>query len=416
MAGALTNPRVAKDFVAAWNHQTDFTTAAATGTAQRIQVLSCEIDAGYEYVHPRGSTGSYRPKDTHKKVAERPKATLEILASPKVLPFLWEYALGGQPQASSAASDITEANDGGNVVGTWVFNGIRPGFNTDSSFKLYVTVTDETPGAGQATVSVYKDSARTQKVAEGSGANSTTATLAEQNSSGLSGTVALAAPAATDSDIELTIVSVRPQESGTLARYFTMWRDHGSGRALEKVHDCAVTKMTRESEQSGVVKYKLDIVGSTYTSSAAGGGVFDSALVAADKEYMTHAKFTMNSDVDSGNVAQHVIKADLVVENDIEVLLANAATASLIWKRGVKMYELTVTQRLSDEAQTIAERGVNDTFESVGISDAYASRISTFVLDKAKRVEPAYPDFGDEGFEDIEHKFMGFEETPAPVV
>jgi len=403
--------RVNKDLVIAVAHQSAFGTPATTTTVQKWQVVSSEVEPGFEYIHPAGTTGSFRPKDTHTRVAKRPKATLEVLTSPRVLPFIWEYALAGQPLATLANGDLSESGEPAGVLSNWVLNGIRPGFNTDALNKIYGTLDDEVPGAGQARVSLYKDAARTQLIAQGSAANNNPITLAEQNSSGLSGTVDLGAPTASNNGIELTILQVRPQESGVLSRFFTLWRDHGPGAGLERLQGCAIEKLMRSSDQAGVVRYKLDVVGADYLFDTGAGGTFVPGLVAADKEYQVHGTMTFNSDVDGGNVAQHVLKLDMGIENDLEVVLANAATASVIYKRGVKAYPITITQKLTAEAQVIAVRGLSDTYESIRIVDSFGARNATFIWDKVKSVEPAFPKTGEDGWDEIDHRFQGVEET-----
>jgi hypothetical protein len=404
--------RVLKDAVIAVAHQTAFGTPAQTTTVQKWQVVSSEIDPGFEYIHPAGTTGSFRPKDTHQRVAKRPKASLEVLASPKVLPFIWEYALAGQPQATLANGDVTETGDSAGDLSAWVLNGVRPGFNTDSLNRIYAKLEDETPSAGQARVSLYSDAARTQLAAQGSAANGNTVTLAEQNQSGLSGTVALAAPAASNlAGIFLTVVQVRPQESGVLSRFLTMWRDHGPSTGLERLQDCAIEKLMRSSDEAGVVRYKLDIVAADYSFDTGAGGTFVPGLAIADKEYQVHGTMTFHSDVDGANLSQHALKLEMGIENDLEVVLANAATASAIYKRSVKAYPITCTQKLTAEAQAIAVRGLTDTWESIRIVDQYAARTATFLWDKVKSVEPAFPKTGEDGWDDVEHKFQAVEET-----
>lgn len=410
---AFTSPRILKSAVVAFAHQTAYGTAAGTSSVLRAQAEESEIDPGKLYIEPRGTNGSHWPKDTITISATRPTAKFSLLASPKLAAFLLGLALGGGNAASTAASDISEANDGGNVVGTWVLAGVRPGFNTDSSWKIYVTVTDETPGAGQATVSLYSDSGRTAKVAEGSGANSTTVTLAESNNSGLSGTVALAAPASTDSDIELTLASVRPQVSSSTGAYFTAWRDHGSGGALEKIHDCVISKLTRTSEEAGPVLYEVEVVGSTYTLATGSGGTLTAGLASADKEYYLHGTLVAKSDVDSGNVTEHAIKAVLELENDIDAVLANASTATAIYKRGVTMCRITLAQRLTSEAQAIVARGIAGTFESVRLTDVYGARECDILADKALSREPKFSNTSGTEWGDVEHVFEVVEETAA---
>lgn len=416
MTTAITDPRVAKDVVLAVNHQTAYGTAAATGTAQAWQVAAIEIDPGLEYLGGpgglRGTSGSYHPKDTNTVAAYRPKAKLTVLASPKVAPFAWEHVLHGQPTATQAASDISEAGDTGSVLSALTLTGIRPGFNTAAGGLLYGKLTDESPGAGQALVQVYSDSGRTALVASGSGNNGTTVTLAEQNSSGLSGTIAIGTVSASNlSSIIWTVATVRPALAGVLARYFTLWCDHGSGRALERIVDCTIEKLTRKSSEAGVVTYELEIVGSTYTPNVGSGGTFTPALVTADREYYAHGVLDLHSDVDSGNVDQHVLSLEMGVENDLEVILANATNATAIVKRGVKAYPIKWRQRLSSEAQVVLARGLNDTFEAVTITDTYGARAAVFTWDKVKSIEPKFPAFGEDGWADVEHNMMAVEEA-----
>lgn len=90
----------------------------------------------------------------------------------------------------------TQIDDECNVNGftsSWTLSGVQIGINTHESGKLYVRIADETPGANQATVSLYKATGAggSDKVAEGSGNNGATITLSAANSSGLTGTVKL---------------------------------------------------------------------------------------------------------------------------------------------------------------------------------------------------------------------------------
>lgn len=408
---SFTTPRILKNAVVAFAFQTAYGTAAGTTTVLRLQADESDLDPGFEYIEPRGTTGSHWPKDTITKAATRPKARFKLLASPKLAAFFLGLALGGGNAASTAASDITEANDGGTALSTWVLAGVRPGFNTDSAWKIYVTLTDETPGAGEARVSLYSDAARTALVAQGSAANNNTVTLAEQNNSGLSGTVALAAPSATDSDIELTLVSVRPQVSASTGAYITCWRDHGSGAGLERAIDCVVAKLTRSSEETGSVTYDVDLVGSTYLFDSGTGGTFTAGLATADKEYYLHGTAAWKSDVDSGNVTEHALRTTLEIENDIDVVLANSITPTAIYKRGVKMCRVQITQRLTSEAQAIVMRGLAMTFESIRLTDTYGARDCDILADRALVREPKFPNTTGEGWGDVENTFEIVEET-----
>src|SRR3972149_5770091 len=51
----------------------------------------------------------------------------------------------------------------------WTFSNPKRGDNVNEDGRVFITVTDETPGAGQAQVDVYEDSAKTSLVARGRG-------------------------------------------------------------------------------------------------------------------------------------------------------------------------------------------------------------------------------------------------------
>ena len=97
---------------------------------------------------------------------------------------------------------VVEYNDTASSTSAWVLAGVVIGTNTDENGKLFVRITDESPGAGQATVDVYKATGggAGNKVATGSAANGATATLAAANSSGVTGTVLLGTVGASESD------------------------------------------------------------------------------------------------------------------------------------------------------------------------------------------------------------------------
>lgn len=99
-------------------------------------------------------------------------------------------------------TQVFEINDTLSSTSEWTLTGVKIGTNTNEDGLLFVRITDETPGAGQATVDVYKTTGGGggDKVATGSGANGATIALAAANSSGLTGTVKLATIGASESN------------------------------------------------------------------------------------------------------------------------------------------------------------------------------------------------------------------------
>lgn len=407
---AHTNRRYLKDAVIAVQHQTAFGAAGSTTGAMKLRCSKTSVDPGYQYVDLRGTSGSYHPKDTHFKTAEMPKVSLEMPLTKKALTFFAEHAMHGQPTATQANSDLSIANDGGGALASaLVLNGVRPHMNTADNWKIYVTVTDETPGAGQARVSLYMDSGRTQKVAEGSAANGASCTLAEQNDSGLSGTVTLGTVSATDSDIEITIARVRPQRAGAIARYFTVWRD--SGLELERVIDCTVERLARKSQELGPVMLEVDLVGSTHEGALS--TALTPSLTADDKDVYLHDSVAYTSDVDSDAVAESVFRCEVELRNDIQIDVHNAAVPSAIWKRGVEDIRITIEQRFADEAKAIVASGLGDSWTSERVVDTHDSKAATWLFDKAKPIEPKLPDTGEAEWERVVHTFSAREETAA---
>lgn len=92
-------------------------------------------------------------------------------------------------------------NDNG-FTGAFRLTGVKIGVNTNEDGRLFVRIADETPGANQARVSLYKATGAGggDLVAQGSANNSTTLTLAEQNSSGISGTVPIGVVSASEAN------------------------------------------------------------------------------------------------------------------------------------------------------------------------------------------------------------------------
>ncbi len=101
-----------------------------------------------------------------------------------------------------ASPDYTEANDGSSQLDNWDLTGFSKGVNTAADGKIYVTLTK--PGA-DTLVKLYKDAGKTELVAEGqiTAGTSGACTLAEANSSGLSGTVDVAW---TIDDTDITLI------------------------------------------------------------------------------------------------------------------------------------------------------------------------------------------------------------------
>ncbi len=284
---------------------------------------------------------------------------------------------------------------------------MRPGHNTEysavGSCKLYVTLTDETPGAGQARVSVYKDSARTLLVAQGEGANSTTITLSEQNNSGLSGTVALATPSATNSSIELTINTISISFADTFARYFTLFKN--TAQETEKVVDCVVKSISFASADNGSSRRVCRAHGQDVLEGFAGVDCGPQAATV-----YAHNQVAVRSAVDSTPVTENASAVEFAIENEIFAPLANASSPAKLIKRYVDL-SLKTTHVHSDEAQVLID--ANSSFQSVDVTYTSNSKVATFTWDKAKPVDPQIPRFTDREVQPVELEWICEEDQAA---
>lgn len=103
---------------------------------------------------------------------------------------------------SRLRTQVFEINDTLASTSAWTLAGVVIGTNTNEDGQLFVRITDESPGAGQATVNLYKTTGGGggDLVATGSAANGAVATLTASNSSGLTGTVTIGTVGASESN------------------------------------------------------------------------------------------------------------------------------------------------------------------------------------------------------------------------
>lgn len=406
---AITNRRYLKDAVIGLGHQTIFGTLSGTTNLMQARADSSSLDPAFEYVQIEGTTGSYFPKDANFKAAERPVANLVFPSTKKILGFLMEHTLHGQPQATQAGAELTIANDGGSYIASLVLNGVRPHLNTDATWKMYVSVTDGGGGTGH-TIQVYRDSGKAagDLVCSGTGDDSQAITLNEANSSGLTGTMTFGTISGNDTDIEITIVKTLMKRSGTIDRYFSLYRD--TGRELESIRDCTVQRLVRRSSEAGYVELEVDIVGSVYDHDAA--TALTPAITSDDNDVYLHNLMTLTGDNDVAQVAHSVMEVELELANDVQVDLNNSGTATGIWKRRVEEMLVRANFRWADESRVIMNRAFSDAFEALKLIDTHTSKNAEWVIDKAKPMAKN-PDSDQSEFEAHEIEWRVFEESAA---
>lgn len=95
---------------------------------------------------------------------------------------------------------VKEENDVNAFTSGWVLSGVKFGTNTDENGVVFVRIQNNTPGAGQATISLYTAVGASGLVAQGVVTYPATCTLTQQNASGLSGTVVVGTVTASESN------------------------------------------------------------------------------------------------------------------------------------------------------------------------------------------------------------------------
>lgn len=111
--------------------------------------------------------------------------------------------------AKSRRLNVIEIDDVNDHLSNWSLDEGERYTDTDNEGRIFVDIT----GAGPFTISLYRDSGKTDKVAEATGvAAGSTATLTAQSGHKLNGTVDLAAGASADSGIEIKVEEDTPRE------------------------------------------------------------------------------------------------------------------------------------------------------------------------------------------------------------
>lgn len=102
---------------------------------------------------------------------------------------LWRIIRGLQFRFQKGRIRVNEINDTTDLTNNWTIVGAKRGINISEDGRLFVKLTDDTPGVGTTRVQLYMDSAKTQLVAQGDCPDGVLTALAAQNNSGLTGSV-----------------------------------------------------------------------------------------------------------------------------------------------------------------------------------------------------------------------------------
>lgn len=226
----ITDPRVISDTLVALDWQASEGAAVPAGPYFPRQFLVCESmsrDPGAVLMEPEGTHGSIEKRfDGVRDIVQKFTKELKIWGgSLQLLPF-FESVRGGEPTVANA--DLTETGDAGAQLSAYSLVGVRPYHNTkkytvvDPTIKLFWKIT---AAVFPTDIEVYREAAMAAPdlVAKATAvAGPGVATLVAQNSSGLSGTVTIAAAGITTA-IVTQINKVTYPKSNAYVRYFRLY-------------------------------------------------------------------------------------------------------------------------------------------------------------------------------------------------
>ena len=393
---SYTNVRTRQRQVFALAWQSARGTPAAPSAAVPFLAKSVSVKPGRVYIDPQGTTGTRFMVDTVREVGEEPAMEIEAWGSIELLPTLLEASFLGQ--TSVASGDVSIANDTDTAFSSVSFVGVRPGFNTDwasiGAAKLYVTVTDGGSGTGHS-VDFYSDSARTKLVGRvASVDDNATASIAEQNNSGLSGSVTMGTVTQTNATIEMTISKVSIGLAAQPARFLTAFRD--TGFELETLQDCVVQELSLSSNDKEALVVKATLVG---TKLSKGASAISS--VPAHVSVYAHAGLSLVRDPSGLNVPQACASIEAGVRNELFMPLANSATRITHVLRGVEL-PLKTTHAHADEAQAMIDDGDAGTWRGMRAEWAYGSNLLSIDWPRVRPKDPSIPDVQEDGVAPVE--------------
>lgn len=305
---AITTPRVTPEqvIVMGWQPQKG---TAASATLQYFEKIEGETDweiqPNVERIEPLGRNAKGDPMAGGDRQAfKRPGASIKHFMTSTLINMALESLFAGRP--TTANGYITEAGDNNDFLSAWSLTGFRHRINSDANRIIYVTLTDEDPGADSAKVSLYMDAAKLNLVAEGSAVDGATATLTEQNNSGLSGTVLLASPITTgDNDITLTIKRIDFVKAFVYSDDSWLTIGHDTGGFLHKAFDQVCSRLKLTAADGGSIIVEADFVGLDYSRD---GTTLTETLV--DQTYMLAAEIQLTHDFAGSDTGPTILGLD----------------------------------------------------------------------------------------------------------
>ena len=250
MAKDMTKIRCGKKFRMAIGVQ-DVEGTPASSPIETLWAGDGEVAWGREKEEIPGSYGRIaRPHYSVINASFAPTMTATIAITRKMLPVLLRSIYG-----KGVVSSYTETGDIDSELDTWVINGVVPYYNTDAARKLYADLTD---AAGTRKVEIYKDAAKSNKVAEGTLVGDGTLTFTERNNSGISGTVDVTYSDG-ETDVVILVKQLKYQKmDNTYEKYLTLWYEDGERQY--KHQDCQLRIARFLSVEKSHLRMELEFI------------------------------------------------------------------------------------------------------------------------------------------------------------
>jgi len=402
----MTNRSKRSNFLLGLAPQTAKGSVASASNARTYACDSVAEDPQRKEIFPQGSTGSLHKKDTFRHVTMEPIVTATFNGARESLGPILEMLGFGNPTVG--AGQFTEAGDSSNQLSTWTFSGVRPGFNTaysSSGCIFYVKVLTNV-------IYVYKDSGLTSLVMQGNAANGVV-TLAEANSSGVTGTVTCTTATPTNNaGITVTVDTISVAFGTVPQRYWSAFID--DGKVLRVVYDCVLKSAKFYSEDKGPLKIDVVLWGMNRSDPAATAGM---TAPTANTIYAHNGDLVMRNDVGGTPVTLEPTRVAFSFDRDLASIMGTGTHPQDIYSRLIDA-SIEATYEPVSEIDTVL--GLVNTFDEIDLKFTNYSKLFSIYASKVTLVNPKHPDFASDDAQPVDLKWQVMEETvsgtPSPAL
>lgn len=372
---------------------------ASSANARIFAAESVAEDPQRGEIFPQGSTGTLFNKATHRNVTLTPILEIMFQGAREVLPTLLEMMSFGK--ITVGAGQFTEALDTNNNLSTYTFSGVRPGFNTGYTTSggaiLYVSIATNV-------INVYKDSARTALVMSGAAAVGTVV-LAEQNSSGISGTVACTSATPTNNaTITVTLDTLTINFANTPQAYWTCFVD--DGKKLRTLTDCVLKSITFSCQDRGPLQISCVI----WAMGRSVGATALSAVVPGATIYAHNGDLVFRTDAGGTPVTQDPTRVSFTFDRDCAAIMGTSATPQDIYSRLIQC-SFNLSFEPTQELDTLLE--LYDSYDEVDMKFTNGGKLFSVLANKVKMRNPPHPGFSGDDPSPVEIEMLVTEEMAS---